>query len=71
MKEVKDGSLLKNWKHHSNFKNLISNKKLDINLYYKYTKKNPMQTEWFSLKNNYEFIPSFTKKIFKEVLKIN
>ena len=24
-----------------------------------------------SLKNNYEFIPSFTKKIFKEVLKIN
>ena len=30
-----------------------------------------MQTEWFSLKNNYEFIPSFTKKIFKEVLKIN
>ena len=71
MKEVKDGSLLRNWKHHSNFKNLISNKKLDINLYYKYTKKNPMQTEWFSLKNNYEFIPSFTKKIFKEVLKIN
>ena len=71
MKEVKDGSLLKNWKHHSNFKNLISNKKLDINLYYKYTKKNPMQTEWFSLKNNYEFIPSFTKKIFKQVLKIN
>tara|TARA_B100000780_G_C21086187_1_gene437584 strand:- start:316 stop:1317 length:1002 start_codon:yes stop_codon:yes gene_type:complete len=71
MQEVKSKNLSKNWKYHSNFKNLISNKILDINLYYKHTSKNPFHSEWFSLKNNYEFIPSFTKRIFKQILKTN
>ena len=61
----------KNWNFHSNFKNSISNKKLNINLYYKYSSKLPIQSQWFSLKANNEFIPSFTKKIFKQFSKFN
>jgi len=60
----------KNWRFHSNFKNLISNKKLNINLYYKFSLKIPIHHQWFSLKRNNEFIPSFTKKIFKQISKI-
>ena len=57
----------KNWKFLCNYKNLISNKKLDINLYYKFSNKIPKNLYWHSIQNNKEFIPSFTKKIFKEV----
>ena len=62
---------IKSWNFHSNFKNSISNKKLNINLYYKFSSKLPLQSQWFSLKENNEFIPSFTKKIFKQILDIN
>ena len=62
---------IKNWNFHSNFNNSISNKKLNINLYYKFSLKIPAQHQWFSLKKNNEFIPSFTKKIFKQISKIN
>ena len=62
---------IKNWNFHSNFKNFISNKKLNINLYYKFSSKLPLQSQWFSLKENNEFIPSFTKKIFKQISNIN
>jgi len=57
----------KNWKFLRNYKNLISNKKLDINLYYKFSNKIPKNLYWYSMHNNKEFIPTFTKKIFKEV----
>ena len=62
---------IKNWNFHSNFKKSISNKKLNINLYYKFSLKIPLQYQWFSLKKNKELIPSFTKKIFKQISKIN
>ena len=62
---------IKNWNFHSNFKNSISNKKLNINLYYKFSLKIPLHHKWFSLKKNNEFIPSFTKKIFNQITKIN
>ena len=62
---------LKSWKYHSKFNNHISNKKLNINLYYKFTLKNPSDCKWFSLRKNYEFIPSFTKKIFKQISNLN
>ena len=62
---------IKNWNFHSNFKNSISNKKLNINLYYKFSVKIPLQSQWYSLKENNEFIPSFTKKIFKQISNIN
>ena len=71
IKEVTIKNKIKNWKFHSNFKDSISNKRLNINLYYKFSSKLPSQSQWFSLKGNNEFIPSFTKKIFKQILDIN
>ena len=71
IKEAIIKNKIKNWKFHSNFKNSISNKKLNINLYYKFSSKLPLQSQWFSLKRNNEFIPSFKKKIFKQILEIN
>ena len=58
----------KNWKFLCNYKNSISNKKLNINLYYKFSSKIPTGYNWYSLNKNNEFIPSFTKKIFRQVL---
>ena len=57
----------KNWKFLCNYKNSISNKKLNINLYYRFSSKIPLEYNWYSLNKNNEFIPSFTKKIFKQV----
>ena len=57
----------KNWKFLCNYKNSISNKKLNINLYYKFSSKIPTEYNWYSLNKNDEFIPSFTKKIFKQI----
>ena len=71
VKESYSNKKIRNWSFHSNFKNSISNKKLNINLYYKFSLKIPPQYRWFSLKKNNEFIPSFTKKIFKQISKIN
>jgi A/G-specific adenine glycosylase len=71
IKETTSKNKIKNWNFHSNFKNFISNKKLNINLYYRFSSKLPLQSQWFSLKGNNEFIPSFTKKIFKQILDIN
>ena len=57
----------KNWKFLCNYKNSISNKKLNINLYYKFSTKIPSEYNWYSLNKNTEFIPSFTKKILKQI----
>ena len=57
----------KNWKFLCNYKNSISNKKLDLNLYYKFSSKIPSKYNWYSLKENKEFIPTFTKNIFKQI----
>ena len=57
----------KNWKFLCNYKNYISNKKLNTNLYYKFSSKIPFEYNWYSLNKNNEFIPSFTKKIFKKI----
>ena len=71
IKETKNKNKIRNWNFHSNFKNSISNKKLNISLYYKYSSKLPIQSQWFSFKTNSEFIPSFTKKIFKQFSNFN
>ena len=60
----------KNWKFLCNYKNSISNKKLNINLYYKFSSRIPPGYNWYSLNKNNEFIPSFTKKIFKQILNL-
>ena len=55
------------WKFLKNYKNSISNLKLNINLYYKFSDKIPSSYSWYSLDKNKEFVPSFTKKIFRQV----
>jgi len=57
----------KDWKFLCNYKNFISNKKLNINLYYKFSSKIPSDYCWYSLNKNSEFIPTFTKKIFRKI----
>ena len=56
-----------NWKFLKSYKNSISNLKLNINLYYKFSNKIPPNYSWYSIKSNKEFVPSFTKKIFRQV----
>ena len=56
------------WIHLCNYKNSISNIKMNINLFYKYTKAIPKSYKWYSIKNpGNEFIPTFTKKIIKRI----
>ena len=67
IKEMKNNSVNKDWNFLKNYKNSISNLSLNINLYYKFSNKIPKSYNWYSLNNNKEFIPSFTKKIFNQV----
>jgi len=67
IKKMKNIKRNKKWKFLKNYKNSISNQKLNINLYYKFSNKIPLSHKWYSLNNNREFIPSFTKKIFRQV----
>ena len=67
IKEKSNKHKLKSWNFLCNYKNSISNKKLDIDLYYKFSSKIPKNLNWYSLYNNKEFIPTFTKKIFRQV----
>ena len=68
--KVKESRSLKNnkdWKFLKNYKNSISNLKLNINLYYKFSDKIPASYNWYSLKKNKDFMPSFTKNILRQV----
>jgi A/G-specific adenine glycosylase len=67
IKETKKIPKSKRWKFLKNYKNSISNLKLNINLYYKFSNKIPPNYNWYFFKNNKEFIPSFTKKIFQQI----
>jgi A/G-specific adenine glycosylase len=67
IKETNSENRKTKWKFLSNYKNSISNIKLNINLYYKFSKKIPPTFNWYSIDKNKEFIPSFTKKVFKQV----
>ena len=68
--KMKNISNHKDWNFIKNYKNSISNQKLNINLYYKFSNSIPATYNWYPLKNNKDFIPSFTKKIFKQVSKL-
>ena len=62
---------IKGWNYLCNYKNNISNIKMDINLFYKFTKVKPKDFVWYSFDRPVdEFIPSFTKKIFKKIKKL-
>ncbi len=67
--EIKDRKKVKKTKWHllSNFNHSISNKKLNINLYYKFAKKIPYKFEWYSINSKKDFIPVFTKKILTKL----
>ena len=66
-KKLESKRSFKKWKLLKKYRNSISNKKLNINLYYQFSKRIPVDYNWYSIKNNHEFIPSFTKKIFRQV----
>jgi len=69
--QVKERSVKnKKWKFLCNYKNSISNKNLNINLYYRFSSKIPFGYNWYYLNKNKEFIPSFTKKIFRQILQL-
>jgi len=62
---------IKGWNYLCNYKNNISNIKMNINLFYKFTVNKPKKFTWYSIDgSNVTFIPSFTKKIFKKVKKL-
>ena len=67
IREAKKNIRIKDWKLLKKYKNSISNKKLNINLYYKFSNKIPSSFIWYSIDKNEEFIPTFTKKIFRQV----
>ncbi len=66
IKETKENKL-RGWKLLNNYKNTISNLKMNINLYYKFSNKIPIKYNWHSLESSKEFTPSFAKKIFRKV----
>ena len=66
IKESKENNA-RSWKLLNNYNNSISNLKLNINLYYKFSNKIPSEYSWYSLEDKKEFIPSFTKKIFRQI----
>ncbi len=67
IKETKNSLNNQDWKFLKNYKKSISNLKLNINLYYKFSNKIPSSHNWYSLEENKEFIPSFTKIIIRQV----
>ena len=67
IKETKKNIVSRDWKFLKKYKKSISNKKLNINLYYKFSNKIPSSFIWCSMEKNKEFIPTLTKKIFKKV----
>ena len=67
IKKMRNNSNQNNWKFLKNYKNSISNLKLNINLYYKFSNKIPRSYYWHSINSNKEFMPSFTRKIFNQV----
>ena len=67
IKESNSSIKTQDWKFLKKYKNSISNLKLNINIYYKFSNKIPSSHSWYSLEKNNEFIPNFTKKIFRQV----
>jgi len=59
------------WIYLCSYKNNISNIKMNINLFYKFTNKKPKNYKWHSIKNSRnEFMPTFTKKIINRINKV-
>ena len=65
--KTRQKKLSKDWNLLLNYNQNISNKKLNINLYYKFSKKIPREFKWFKVNNTNEVIPTFTKKILSKI----
>ena len=68
VKKRKEKESIKNWKLLTKYKNFISNKKLNINLYYRFSQSKPNDFNWYSIKENKDFMPTFTKKYLNKFL---
>ena len=73
--KTRAGNFYKNkkngWIYLCNYKNNISNIKMNIKLYYKFSKRIPKNFKWYFInKPEKEFMPSFTKKILKKIDKV-
>ena len=68
--KTRQKTLDKDWNLLLNYNQNISNKKFNINLYYKFAKKIPRDFKWYKVDNRNEIIPTFTKKILSEIKKI-
>ena len=61
----------KGWIYLCNFNIYISNIKMNINLFYKFTNNKPKKFTWHPIdQSKNEFIPSFTKKIIQKISKL-
>jgi len=59
------------WIYLCNYKNNISNVRMDINLFYKFARNKPKKYKWYSIDRPCnEFIPSFTKKILRKITEV-
>jgi len=59
------------WIYLCNYKNNISNIKMNINLFYKFTQNKPKNYKWYAIeKIDNLFLPSFTKRIIKKINKV-
>ena len=67
IRETKKNITNSDWKFLKRYKNSISNKKLNINLYYKFSNKIPPYFVWYSMNEEKKFLPTFTKKILRQV----
>ena len=62
---------ISNWTFLCSYKHNISNIRMDINLFYKFTKEKPQTFKWYSVdQTEDEFMPSFTKKIIEKISKL-
>ena len=56
IKESNSSIKTQDWKFLKNYKNSISNLKLNINLYYKFSNKIPSTFKWFDLKDRWPYL---------------
>ena len=66
IKESNNSIRIQNWKFLKSYKNSISNLRLNIKIYYKFSNKIPSSYSWYSLEKNKEFV---LDKIIREFTK--
>jgi len=74
IKIIKQNKIIKKnitWIYLCSYKKNISNIKMKINLFYKFTNLKPSNFKWYSIDQSAnEFMPTFTKKIFEKINRV-